>query len=82
MAEKFGLDIVSIADEVQAEERHSSVPEKYKDMKLMAGFSCLVHRDKVDLLGLALEKINCLDGLAVRFTGPWAPFSFVDTGGA
>jgi hypothetical protein len=82
MAEKFGLEIVSIADEVQAEERHSSVPEKYKDMKLMAAFSCLVYRDKVDLLGLALEKINCLDGLAVRFTGPWAPFSFVDTGGA
>jgi hypothetical protein len=48
---------------------------------LMATFSCLVHRDNVDVLGLALEKINCLDGLAVRFTGPWAPFSFVDTGG-
>jgi len=82
MAEQFGLEIGSISDEVKAEERHSFVPEKYKDKKLMASFSCLVQRDKVDLLGLALEKINCLDGLAVRFTGPWAPFSFVDTGGA
>jgi hypothetical protein len=82
LAEQFGLDIESIADEVQPEERHSFVPEKYKDKKLMAAFSCLVHKDKVDLLGLALEKINGLDGLAVRFTGPWAPFSFVDTGGA
>jgi hypothetical protein len=82
LAEQFGLEIGSIADEVKAEERHSFVPEKYKDKKLMASFSCLVHKDKVDLLGLALEKINCLDGLAVRFTGPWAPFSFVDTGGA
>ena len=82
LAEQFGLEIGSISDEVKAEERHSFVPEKYKDKKLMASFSCLVHRDKVDLLGLALEKINCLDGLAVRFAGPWAPFSFVDTGGA
>ena len=82
MAEMFGLEIESISDEVKAEERRSFVPEKYKDKKLMASFSCLVHRDKVDLLGLALEKINGLDGLAVRFTGPWAPFSFVDTGGA
>jgi hypothetical protein len=81
LAEQFGLEIGSIADEVKAEERHSFVPEKYKDKKLMATFSCLVHRDNVDVLGLALEKINCLDGLAVRFTGPWAPFSFVDTGG-
>jgi hypothetical protein len=82
LAEQFGLEIGSISDEVKAEERHSFVPEKYKDKKLMATFYCLVHRDKVDLLGLTLEKINCLDGLAVRFTGPWAPFSFVDTGGA
>ena len=82
LAEKFGQDIGSIADEVKAEERRSFVPEKYKDKKLMASFSCLVHKDKVDLLGLTLEKINRLDGLSVRFTGPWAPFSFVDTGGA
>jgi hypothetical protein len=82
LAEQFGQEIGSIADEVKAEERHSFVPEKYKDKKLMASFSCLVHKDKVDSLGLALEKINGLNGLAVRFTGPWAPFSFVDTGGA
>lgn len=81
-SELFGLEIVSIADDVKAEERISFVPEKYRDKKLMSSFSCLVHRDKVDLLGLALERINGLDGLAVRFTGPWAPFSFVDTGGA
>jgi len=82
LAEQFGQEIGSIADEVKAEERHSFVPEKYRDKMLMAAFSCLVQKDKVDPLGLALEKINCLDGLAVRFTGPWAPFSFVDTGGA
>lgn len=82
LSEQFVLEIGSIADEVKAEERHSIVPEKYKDKKLMASFSCLVHKDKVDSLGLALERINGFDGLAVRFTGPWAPFSFVDTGGA
>lgn len=81
-SELFGLEIGSIADDVKVEERRSFVPEKYREKRLMGSFSCLVHRDKVDSLGLALEKINGLDGLAVRFTGPWAPFSFVDTGGA
>jgi hypothetical protein len=81
MADQFGLQISSIADEVKAEERRSFVPEKYKDKKSMSSYSCLVHKDKVESLGLSLEKIDCLDGLAVRFTGPWAPFSFVNTGG-
>ena len=32
----------------------------------------------VDRLGEILDEINCLEGFRVRFTGPWAPFSFVD----
>lgn len=80
LAEQFGQEIRSISDEVKIENRGSSVPERFKDKKLMVSFSCLVHKDKVDLLGSSLERINSLDGLAVRFTGPWAPFSFVDMG--
>ena len=80
-ADLFGLEIRSIADEVRTQEKVSFVPEKYRDKKLMASFSCLILRDKVDQFGLALEKINSLDGLAVRFTGPWAPFSFVNMEG-
>jgi hypothetical protein len=82
-AEIFEKEIISIANEVKADERPLFKPDnKYKDKNLMASFSCLVHIDKVELLGTVLEKINNLDGLAVRFTGPWAPFSFVDLEGA
>jgi hypothetical protein len=31
----------------------------------------------VKKLGEVLEEINCKEGFMVRFTGPWAPFSFV-----
>jgi hypothetical protein len=44
----------------------------------MASYSCLVHKNNVDRLGEVLEGINSLQGFRVRFTGPWAPFSFVD----
>jgi len=27
--------------------------------------------------GLRLEEINVREGYIIRFTGPWAPFSFV-----
>jgi hypothetical protein len=56
----------------------SQVPDKYKGMKPIAAFSCLVHNDKIEKIGEVLDEINKLDGFAVRFTGPWAPFSFVE----
>ena len=49
-----------------------------KDKKIIAAFSCLVHKEKVKSLGEVLGKINSQEGYAVRFTGPWAPFSFVN----
>lgn len=81
LAEQFGQEIRSMADEVKVEERTPSVPERFKNLKLMANLSCLVSSDKVALLGSALDRINSIDGLSVRFTGPWAPYSFVEMGG-
>jgi len=59
-------------------DKNTSILDKYKGMKQIAAFSCLVHNDKIENLGEALDVINKLDGFAVRFTGPWAPFSFVE----
>jgi len=63
---------------LKVEKNTSQVPDKYKGMKPVAAFSCLVHNDKIENLGEALDVINRLDGFAVRFTGPWGPFSFVE----
>ncbi|HWQ20262.1 MAG TPA: GvpL/GvpF family gas vesicle protein [Methanotrichaceae archaeon] len=77
---QFGQMVQGLADEIKADERKTWVPDKYKDKKMLASFSCLVHHDKVECLGKALDEINNMDGFAVRFTGPWAPFSFTDLG--
>jgi len=76
LAGEFGSKIREHAEEMKVEET-SRVPEKYKDKKLIVTLSCLVSKDKVEGLGKVLEEINNREGYAVRFTGPWAPFSFV-----
>lgn len=77
LAEEFASKIKEHVEEVEVEEKVSHLPESYKDKKLIAAFSCLVHKEKVKRLGEVLGGINSQEGYAVRFTGPWAPFSFV-----
>lgn len=77
LAGEFGGRIREHVEEMKVEEKTSQVPEKYKDKTLIVTLSCLVHEDKVEKLGEVLDEINKRDGFAVRFTGPWAPFSFV-----
>lgn len=45
--------------------------------QMIMNLSCLVDKDSVKELGVELEKIENRDGITVRFSGPWAPFSFV-----
>lgn len=45
--------------------------------QMIMNLSCLVRTDKVAKLGEELEKIEHKDGVSIRFSGPWAPFSFV-----
>lgn len=78
LSPKFEDKIRALADEVKMDTRASSPPEKYRDKKRLASFSCLVEEDRVAALGEALDEINSMEGFAVRFTGPWAPFSFVN----
>jgi hypothetical protein len=48
-----------------------------RDKVMLLNLSCLVAKEKVDSLGEELERINNTEGLSVRFTGPWPPYSFV-----
>lgn len=45
--------------------------------QMIMNLSCLVHKDRVAELGAELEKIENNDCVSVRFSGPWAPYSFV-----
>lgn len=77
LAKEFSSRIKAHAEEMKVEENPSQAPEKYRSKKLIVTLSCLVHRDNVEKLGEVLDEINKRADFAVRFTGPWAPFSFV-----
>lgn len=48
--------------------------------QMLMNLSCLVAKEKSKELGEELEKINEEERFAVRFTGPWPPYSFVAFG--
>jgi hypothetical protein len=77
LADQFCSEIKPLVRELKSAGKTSWTPEKYRDMKLLATYSCLVPDEDVKELGEVLEEINCKEGFMVRFTGPWAPFSFV-----
>lgn len=43
---------------------------------MILNLACLAHEDNVQNLGNMLGEVNKRDGFAVRFTGPWSPYSF------
>ncbi|MFA6372617.1 MAG: GvpL/GvpF family gas vesicle protein [Methanothrix sp.] len=77
LADRFCSEIKPLVKELKVSGRTSWTPEKYKGKKLLATYCCLVSDEAVKKLGEVLEEINCKEGFFVRFTGPWAPFSFV-----
>lgn len=63
--------------EEMKEEKNMSAPEKYNGKKSVVALSCLVHEGRIEKLCEELDEINRREGFTVRFTGPWAPYSFV-----
>lgn len=76
-AKNFYTQLKNLVDELKTDGTNKPLPGKWKDKKLILNLSCLVHKDKVEKLGEELGKIDKTDKFKVRFTGPWAPFSFV-----
>jgi len=58
-------------------EKTKKIDEK---TQMLMNLSCLVDKEKSKELGEELEKIDKREGFAVRFTGPWPPYSFVAFG--
>jgi hypothetical protein len=78
LADKSLSEIKSLVVELKTDGRRRT-PDNYKDLKLLASYSCLVRDDMAARLGEILDKINRMEGFRVRFTGPWSPFSFVNS---
>jgi len=60
-------------DDVRVEKTKKAEP----GLSMIMNLSCLVYRERYSVLGEELGKINRMRGFAVRFTGPWPPYSFV-----
>ncbi|MEW5759630.1 MAG: gas vesicle protein GvpL [Candidatus Thermoplasmatota archaeon] len=76
-AKEFYANIKNHVDDIKVDSKNKPVPDKWKDKQMVINLFCLVHKDKVDGLGRILDELNKKEGFSVRFTGPWAPFSFV-----
>ncbi len=74
--EDFHARIKNRVDEIRVE-KTKKTDEKGQ---MLMNLSCLVDKEKSKELGEELEQINKQEGLAVRFTGPWPPYSFVAFG--
>ena len=53
------------------------VKRKEGNTQMLMNLSCLVPKDSRSYVGEELKKISSINGLSVRFTGPWPPYSFV-----
>jgi len=75
-AEKYFKDfygaIKNQVDDIKVEK-----VKKDEDRTMFMNLSCLVLKEKAEDLGNELERIDNMDGFSVRFTGPWAVYSFV-----
>lgn len=78
LSNQFCSRIRPLVEDLKVEGKRSRRPEKYRDEELMIACSCLISDENVDKLGEVLDEIQKQYGFTVRFTGPWAPFSFVN----
>ena len=69
--------IKKLVDELELESTNTQVPEKWQGKQMILNLACLAHKDKIQSLGNMLGEVNKREGFAVRFTGPWPPYSFV-----
>ena len=76
-AKELYNQIKTLVDDVKPESTERQVPEKWRDKQMILNLACLTHKDKIQNLGNMLGEVNKREGFAVRFTGPWPPYSFV-----
>jgi hypothetical protein len=76
-AKKLYTTVREMVDEIRLEPTKKEIPEKWQDKLMILNLSCLVHKNRLNAVANTLRQFNQQEGLAVRFTGPWPPYSFV-----
>jgi hypothetical protein len=76
-AKKLYTAIREIVDQIRLEPTEKGISEKMQDKLMILNLSCLVQKTKLHNVANTLRQINQQEGLTVRFTGPWPPYSFV-----
>ena len=76
-SKKLYVTVREMADEVRIEPTKRVNSKKLQDKLMILNFSCLVQKNKLNAVVNTLRQISQQEGLTVRFTGPWPPYSFV-----
>jgi hypothetical protein len=76
-AKKLYTTVRELVDEIRLEPTKKEIPEKWQDKLMILNLSCIVHKNRLNAVANTLRQFNQQEGLAVRFTGPWPPYSFV-----
>ena len=75
-ANELCAKIEKLVDDLKIGSINKEVPEEWKGKQMILNIACLAHKDKIENLGTLLGQLK-KEGFAVRFTGPWPPYSFV-----
>jgi hypothetical protein len=78
--DKYGNELCAkiekLVDDLKLGSLNKEVPEEWKGKQMILNITCLAQKDKIENLGTLLGQLK-KEGFAVRFTGPWPPYSFV-----
>lgn len=77
LEKNFKENIRGVVEEIKVDESPKFLPEEWENKgELILNSSCLLSKNKENKLGNVLENIDNKEAFHVRFTGPWAPYSF------
>jgi len=84
MEQKAQRDFTTCYERVKqySEGSHVNKARKQDGRAMIANLSLLVRREKVQEIGAVLGEVGDGQGVEVRFTGPWPPYTFAATVGA
>lgn len=74
----FISELLNTIEPTVNEVKHEDTKERPGERKTLLNLSCLIEEGEYEELGNVLEDVDGREGLSVRFTGPWAPFSFTE----
>ena len=76
-AERYFKEFYGRIKENTDDIRMEKIKKEEEPRQMIMNVSCLADKKDVKTLGDELDKINKGEGIFVRFTGPWPPYSFV-----